>query len=884
MKFCTGCGAALSSLRGDINSASNVQKTGPATDQSSNHEKTDGVEDKKPNLPTGTEPVSDEFESSTGGSPHQGVSDNHSDGLPTATTSNYDEGFDDDAAYESEDGKPDLSHRSEEILSATDSLEDIPAGHDRQQRREPNENDSEPIQGDSAAGDSAPISNGSFDDSVVPESMTQADNGDGSDSVEQLDSDSEQTTPSSPVRPDYIDSDRVRLSSSSEHMGPESEETPPDNIEKANTASASEPRQPAASHTDCSPKETNSGQSGHVSFHAWTRGVIVGAVAFPFAYLLSYLVFLVDILLISSPSDTSIMDLTPTAGAIIPGGDVADGIAMPVWELVLWIMYGGLFAEATVQESGTNLGTIGMMELVDMNVTVPLYTIVTVFLLFGSGIYMVRHVSTFHPTQLSPTAAAKWGLLPALGFAACTAVVAALLTFGVNETTAQVTLGSSLLFASGISIIAGGTGGVFATQYGPVHESTEPSSDGFKDATKPGTSAEESVQSVRSEPLPNNRKTEQSDTTEMSDNLSEMDVASEAHPSNSLLTNESEPVTANDSIAAPTEDNNQSTPVEFDANTQPAADTEADVNHRTKDTEKDRGAVTDHPNDVEAEALDKSDDDTDQQKSPTDIVSLLESHPEVSYATIIEESRSVYRCDVVSSSTSESNGRTRTVALSPNASEPAETTFTQRARQWASISHNRTVASVYLTAEQPVPWIEFDEGEITLEEALAGSDFELDREAKLTIMNDVVDALRLAGLYNMPHPTLSPETVHLTREDDNVRAFVADWGVSLVGADPKLSPTPYTPPEFLLDNGPRSKTKVYQFATLAYRVLTDHEPFVASGDLESAITSGELTRASECGDLPKQVDDLFARSLTVDHEHRMSSVTELWDRLHEVVD
>ncbi|WP_276271671.1 PQQ-binding-like beta-propeller repeat protein [Haloarcula litorea] len=219
------------------------------------------------------------------------------------------------------------------------------------------------------------------------------------------------------------------------------------------------------------------------------------------------------------------------------------------------------------------------------------------------------------------------------------------------------------------------------------------------------------------------------------------------------------------------------------------------------------------------------------------------------------------------------NRPVRVLALSPARSDDEATAaaFERTVEQWAGISHNPHIADVYDDGAEPRPWVAVEPGV----ERLADLVDDLSRQDRLEVLADVTEALNTAGLYNVAHGSVGPETVLVDR-DDEVGARLGDWGLERAAGDAAV--TPYTAPEQIAGRQ-TATTDVYRTGALAYRLLTGHEPFEAADDLPTAVERGEPRPPSAVADCPTELDGVVARAMAADPDERHGSVSALWDAI-----
>ena len=287
-------------------------------------------------------------------------------------------------------------------------------------------------------------------------------------------------------------------------------------------------------------------------------------------------------------------------------------------------------------------------------------------------------------------------------------------------------------------------------------------------------------------------------------------------------------------------------------------------------------AGTDNTSDDEtadAETDREPDDQTATVQSPdTAAGQFAQACPEVQSARPIDEDNPVH---VYEGRLHDGAGDVQFYALAPEHSDTdAADAFARAAQQWSGISHNPHIAAVVDSGREPRPWVAFEAGEGSLRETVD----DVDRSDRLHILDDIIEGLKTANLYNVAHGTLDPETVRvvLAEDSDDPTVMLTDWGLtrSVQAALETPQVTPYTAPE-QLDGGTASTTDSYRVGLLAEWLLTDQPPYGDADDLTAAIRTGDRAPPSAVVDLPDQIDDVIARATAPDPGNRYDSVVSL---------
>lgn len=202
--------------------------------------------------------------------------------------------------------------------------------------------------------------------------------------------------------------------------------------------------------------------------------------------------------------------------------------------------------------------------------------------------------------------------------------------------------------------------------------------------------------------------------------------------------------------------------------------------------------------------------------------------------------------------------------------------FSEAAQRWAGISQNPHIATVHEWGTDPRPWVAFDGDGRPLETVVD----QLDRTERLRVLDSVFEGLQTASLYSVSNNSLAPDTVIVSTDGSELTAELADWGLGddVKTALGKSTASPYTAPEQL--NAETSPTTdVYRVGMLAYRLLTDREPFGESTHLASDIRDGNVRPPSEVADVPERFDEILARATAVNPTDRYSSLSELQNQI-----
>jgi len=200
-----------------------------------------------------------------------------------------------------------------------------------------------------------------------------------------------------------------------------------------------------------------------------------------------------------------------------------------------------------------------------------------------------------------------------------------------------------------------------------------------------------------------------------------------------------------------------------------------------------------------------------------------------------------------------------------------ERAFVDAIEKWRTISSHSKTVEVVDYGEVPHAW-----AAVSWEpyEPLSRRIDELDLTDRLSIIEDVADAIRNADKYNIRHRRLRPSSVWVRRETGGpLEAAVADWEVIAVlendSNEDHLSP--YFAPEQLTDDPIGGYTDIYRLGALAYYLLTDVPPF-EQDDLRSSILDGSFRPPSAKNDqLNSSVDEVVSRAMAREPSNRYNS-------------
>ncbi len=226
----------------------------------------------------------------------------------------------------------------------------------------------------------------------------------------------------------------------------------------------------------------------------------------------------------------------------------------------------------------------------------------------------------------------------------------------------------------------------------------------------------------------------------------------------------------------------------------------------------------------------------------------------------------------------------RVATLEPVLDDEPKDAFQQTARKWTSISQNAPIATVFEAGDTNAPYVAFDVGEISLQNALP----DLSTTDRVELLADVAEALRLGRLYSHRHGYLSPDVVHITMSDGPPQASVSEWGLrrSVEAALNEGTPiTPYSAPEQVRDNQLGESVDIYQLGALGCYVFTGQPPVADEAPaLERAILEGNVRSVADDDRVPEDVARIIDTALSTEPDLRQNSVRaveEAFKRAHD---
>ena len=282
------------------------------------------------------------------------------------------------------------------------------------------------------------------------------------------------------------------------------------------------------------------------------------------------------------------------------------------------------------------------------------------------------------------------------------------------------------------------------------------------------------------------------------------------------------------------------------------------------------------PSEASAEEETADSDADESAASPTS--TLMAAIPDLTELEELETSGAVFQYRA----TWDNDQLSRIALLNPEhvSNRDAVRQFTGIVDDWQTLSDHTTVATVYEIGPSPAAWIAYEAGAGSLEEHLP----QLDREARLQLIDDVAAAIDHARQQNVQPTQITPTTVRIRETEQGVRGALAGWGLQwetelVLGSQPV---TPYTAPEQLRGES-QPTTPIYQLGTLAYRLLCETTPFDNAESLARAISRGSVSTPSEQADLPTGVDGVFRRAMSPVPEQRYTRAEAVSENLRNAL-
>ncbi|SDG38609.1 ABC transporter substrate-binding protein [Halorientalis regularis] len=230
---------------------------------------------------------------------------------------------------------------------------------------------------------------------------------------------------------------------------------------------------------------------------------------------------------------------------------------------------------------------------------------------------------------------------------------------------------------------------------------------------------------------------------------------------------------------------------------------------------------------------------------------------------------SVYQAELADTS-----DRVRILTLPPHIDDKeVATAFNRVAGGWEKANTHPNIVTVYDRGNEPQPWIAIEQvDKQTLKEAQS----DLSPDEVRSVVIDIAEALRNAGLYNTHHLDLKPDNIWVVSDGEGVSALVDEWGLERVvrSTVDEFDVTPFTAPEVIKEPETRNeRTDVFGLGALTYFALTGNIPFTSGKDIETSIRNGTVTPPSDADEsLSATIDDIVMQALATDPSKRPDSV------------
>ena len=197
-------------------------------------------------------------------------------------------------------------------------------------------------------------------------------------------------------------------------------------------------------------------------------------------------------------------------------------------------------------------------------------------------------------------------------------------------------------------------------------------------------------------------------------------------------------------------------------------------------------------------------------------------------------------------------------------------TFQDRLSVWEAVSDHPSVATIYESGADPVPWVAFRVGNETVDSV----GIYLSLESRLTLIKKISDVVATArAASDSPIAGIHPKSIYVHTDNEREQLCVAQMGVqrAVQRIIETSEPTPYTAPEQLADEVTPT-TAVYQLGAIAYMLLCESSPVDPQANIEAAVRNGETPPADPVTSVPTDAGPVLDRALRTDPGDRYSSV------------
>ena len=202
--------------------------------------------------------------------------------------------------------------------------------------------------------------------------------------------------------------------------------------------------------------------------------------------------------------------------------------------------------------------------------------------------------------------------------------------------------------------------------------------------------------------------------------------------------------------------------------------------------------------------------------------------------------------------------------------------FWQATSGWFNPSSHENVVTVYDRGRSPRPWVAVE----TVDGARLGDvQSELSIADAHAVASDTAEALRVAGLYNATHGSLSPTDIWVTglSGSADATAVVDEWGLERACrvAAGERPVSLFTAPELVDEpTAVTDQTDVYGLGAITYYALTGEPPFTIA-EVEAGPGPEQVTPPSTLvPELPSAVDDVILTALAPTPGARQSSPSQ----------
>ncbi|MFC7071554.1 hypothetical protein ACFQJ7_16725 [Halovenus rubra] len=195
--------------------------------------------------------------------------------------------------------------------------------------------------------------------------------------------------------------------------------------------------------------------------------------------------------------------------------------------------------------------------------------------------------------------------------------------------------------------------------------------------------------------------------------------------------------------------------------------------------------------------------------------------------------------------------------------------------RWRTVNSQPTVATIYETGTEPVPWVAYQTSDQTLESV--GTDLPITR--RLSVLSQLGSVVKTVSEdIAAPVCGIHPARLYLHNSGRDERVTVSQLGIEweVQRATGTHQPTPFTAPE-QISGQLTSTTGVYQVGAVAYWLLCESLPITADHNIAGAITRGDIPSPRPVTDVPSDVVPIINDALATDPSDRYDS-TELFSK------